>query len=133
MLKYVKRVMKNPITKQIKYYPMIAACTPITLKDVVALIEKTSTVSSADIKATIDSLEFVVIQALKDGKSVRLGDLGSFRPTITGVGVTNAKDVNANLIKDVRVRFTPSSRMRLELSTANVTFGEDKGGVADGE
>lgn len=35
MLKYIKRAMKNPISKQIKYYPMIAACTPITIKDVV--------------------------------------------------------------------------------------------------
>lgn len=64
MIKYVKRAMKNPISKQIKYYPMIAACTPITIKDVVAQIEKTSTVSSADIKATIDSLEFVVKSGL---------------------------------------------------------------------
>lgn len=133
MIKYVKRAMKKPISKQIKYYPMIAACTPITIKDVVAQIEKTSTVSSADIKATIDSLEFVVIQALKDGKSVRLGDLGSFRPTFTSNGVLNAKDVSATLIKDVRVRFTPSSKMRLELSTDNVSFSEEKGGVADGE
>ena len=52
----------------------------MTLDQIVELIEKRSTVTSADVKAVLDALQFEVRNALVDGKSVRLGDLGSLPP-----------------------------------------------------
>ena len=107
MIKYVIRAKKNPIAKNVKYYPQMAPTTPVTLAQIVKRIEKRSTVSSADVKAVLDALQYEVIDALQNGNSVRLGDLGSFRLSI----------------KAVNVQFTKSVAMRDALSPSGVEFG----------
>lgn len=126
MIKYVIRAKKNPIAKSVKYYPQIAPTTPVTLAQIVKRIEKRSTVSSADVKAVLDALQYEVIEALQNGNSVRLGDLGSFRLSIKANGSdtsAEAKKTGANAIKAVNVQFTKSTAMRDALSSSGVEFG----------
>lgn len=126
MVKYVIRAKKNPVTKEVKYYPQIAPVTPVTLAQIVKRIEKRSTVSSADVKAVLDALQYEVIEALQDGNSVRLGDLGSFRLSIKSNGsdtLDEARSKGAKAIKAVSVQFTKSVAMREALSPSNVAFG----------
>ena len=111
MINYIAQAKKNPQTKVLSYYAQIAPVTPLKLDDIVRRIEKTSTVSSADIKAVLDALQHEVIESLRAGNSVRLGDLGSFRATLSSSGVEAPEKVSAALIKSVRVRFTPGARM----------------------
>lgn len=61
MIKYVIRAKKNPIAKSVKYYPQMAPTTPVTLAQIVKRIEKRSTVSSTDVKAVLDALQYEVI------------------------------------------------------------------------
>ena len=125
MIKYVIRAKKNPIAKIVKYYPQIAPTTPVTLAQIVKRIEKRSTVSSADVKAVLDALQYEVIEALQSGNSVRLGDLGSFRLSIKANGSTTsdeARRTGANAIKAVNVQFTKSTAMRDALSPSGVEF-----------
>lgn len=116
MIQYVIREIRKPGTEDWKFYGQIAPVTPVTLTDITELIEKRSTVSSADIKAVLDALQFEVIQALKDGKSVRLGDLGSFRPTIKSEGAATAAAWNVDMVKSVNVRYTASGKIKKELA-----------------
>ena len=111
MINYIAQAKKNPQTKVLSYYAQIAPVTPLKLDDIVRRIEKTSTVSSSDIKAVLDALQHEVIEALRAGNSVRLGDLGSFRATLSSSGVETPENVSASLIKSVRVRFTPGAKM----------------------
>ena len=53
----------------------------MSLAQIVKRVEKRSTVSSADVKAVLDALQYEVMEALENGNTVRLGDLGSFRLT----------------------------------------------------
>lgn len=125
MIKYVIRAKKSPIAKSVKYYPQMAPTTPVTLAQIVKRIEKRSTVSSADVKAVLNALQYEVIDALQNGNSVRLGDLGSFRLSIKANGsVTSAeaKKVGANAIKAVNVQFTKSTVMKEALSPSNAEF-----------
>lgn len=125
MIKYVIRAKKNPIAKSVKYYPQIAPTTPVTLAQIVKRIEKRSTVSSADVKAVLDALQYEVIEALQNGNSVRLGDLGSFRLSIKANGSDSsdeARRTGANAIKAVNVQFTKSTAMRDALSPSTVEF-----------
>ena len=46
-------------------------------------IEKISTVSGADIRAVLYALTDVIPSMLADGKSVKLGEIGSFRASIS--------------------------------------------------
>lgn len=126
MIKYVLRAKKNLRTKEVKIYPQMAPTTPVTLAQIVKRIEKRSTVSSADVKAVLDALQYEVIEALQNGNSVRLGDLGSFRLTIKANGSETseeARKVGANAIKAVNVQFTKSTGMRDALSPSNLEFG----------
>jgi len=74
MIKYVIQVKKNPLKKEeVKFYPQAAPTTPVTLAQIVKRIEKRSTVSSADVKAVLDALQYEVIEALENGNTVRPG------------------------------------------------------------
>ena len=137
-IKYRIVERQNALTKTLQYYAQVEPVEPLTLQDIVEGIEKTSTVSSADIKAVLDALQFEVIRALKGGQSVRLGDLGSFRPTLTSRSALSAEAFTRDNLKGVRVQFTPSGRMRTELALDRVSVrlvtdetdaSDDEGGL----
>lgn len=69
-------------------------------------IEKESTVSAADIRAVLNALQSIVIGELQQGRSVRLGDLGSFHLTISGKYASTPEECDESYIKDVRVHFS---------------------------
>ena len=127
MIKYVIRSKKNPQKKDVvKYYPQMAPTTPLSLDQIIKRVEKRSTVSSADVKAVLDALQYEVIEALASGSTVRLGDLGSFRLTMKSEGAATAaeaKQKGAQLIKRVNVQFTKSTTRRDTLSVPLLDFG----------
>ncbi len=137
MLTYKVVERQNALTKQLQYYAQVSPVTPVTLDQIVELIEKRSTVTSADVKAVLDALQFEVRNALVDGKSVRLGDLGSFRPTLSSRSALSADAFLPANIKGVRVRYVPSAALKSDLkldrvSLRNVTpaaSGDDEGGL----
>lgn len=125
MIKYVIQEKKNPLTGEVKYYPQIAPATPMTVDQIIKRVEKRSTVSSADVKAVLDALQYEVIDALESGNTVRLGDLGSFRLTIKADGMATAaeaKKQGAKLIKQVNVQFTKSTAMRDAFEVQRLDF-----------
>lgn len=126
MIKYVIQAKKNPLKKnEVKYYPQAAPTTPVTLAQIVKRIEKRSTVSSADVKAVLDALQYEVIDALENGNTVRLGDIGSFRLTIKAEGAATAaeaKTKGVKLIKKVNVQFTKSTAMRDSFDIRSLDF-----------
>lgn len=127
MIKYVIRSKVNPRKREeVKYYPQMATTSPLTLAQIIKRVEKRSTVSSADVKAVLDALQYEVIEALASGSTVRLGDLGSFRLTIKADGTdtaAEAKKLGAQLIKRVNVQFTKSTTMRDTLAPHLLEFG----------
>ena len=110
------------MTRQKLFYAQVADVKPVTLDKIVDLIEKRSTVSSADVKAVLDALQYEIKNALEDGKSVRLGDLGSFRPTIASRSAGSAEEFLPSNIKAVRVQFTPSSKLKSDLAIDRVSI-----------
>ena len=126
MIKYVIQGKRNPLDRsQMKYYAQMASTTPVTLDQIIKRIEKRSTVSSADVKAVLDALQYEVIDALESGNSVRLGDLGSFRLTLQSDGVASqeeAKKLGARIIRQVNVQFSKSTSMRDALVLDRLSF-----------
>ena len=132
MINYIAQAKKNPQTKTLSYYAQIAPVTPLKLDDIVRRIEKTCTVSSADIKAVLDALQHEIVESLRAGNSVRLGDLGSFRATLSSSGVEAPENVSASLIKSVRVRFTPGAKMNEIFGNLKVlSFNRVEGVIKD--
>ena len=58
--------------------------------------------TETDCLAVLNELETEVITAAHNGNSVRLGKLGSFRPTISSRGALTAADAKVSNVKAVR-------------------------------
>lgn len=79
-------------------------------------IEKISTVSGADIRAVLYSIVDVVPDLLSNGNIVTIGDLGSFRVSISSDGSDTAEEVNASNIKKAKILFRPGKKFKTMLN-----------------
>ena len=117
MLTYHVIRRKNIKTGDILYYPQLVTAAADDRAKIIERIEKKCTLASADVKAVVDALEVEIIDCLQQGRSIRLGDLGSFRPSLRcGKGVSDEQSVSPAMIKRVHIVFHPSSRIRRALS-----------------
>ena len=119
MITYKIVEKKKPGTQDFKYYGQIATVKPMGIRELCKKVAHATTATPSDVKAVIDAMEYEIIEAIKDGKSVRLGTLGSFRPTIKSEGAESAATWATNMIKSVNVRFTQGSEMKRALHIGN--------------
>lgn len=126
MIRYKIVSRKNPSTKAEKFHPALVPPAPIDSQKIIDRIEKKCTLASSDIKAVVDALEVEFIDALRDGNAVRLGDLGSFRPSLRSKGVEKKEDVNASQITRMHVVFVPALRVKraLDVKTGHLQFAK---------
>jgi predicted histone-like DNA-binding protein len=119
MIKYNVIPRKNPINKVVKYYAQMAPVNPITLNEVAEAIASNCTVTLHDCKAVLSALQEQIALNLRNGNSVRLGDLGSFHAIIKCRGASTIEDFSAGNINGLKVSFKMSSPMRYMLSKQN--------------
>lgn len=120
MIQYKISSVKSPKTGLKVYFPTIVQSGTLTLGEVAGRIAKRSTMHTADIKAVLSALEGVAGDALANGHTVRLGDLGSFRLTCAATGgEDDAANVTAKHVSRLRIRFTPSGAMQRMLRDTN--------------
>ena len=119
MIKYTLISRKNPITKEYMYHAAGVPVNPIGLDEIAEEISGKCTVTSHDIKAVISALEEVTFKHLRNGNSVRLGDLGSFHARISSSGTLTEEEFSPTNLRGIKVRFMPSSKLRFELSLEN--------------
>lgn len=84
------------------------------------LICSRSTLSSADVKAVLDSLGWAMDLELSSGNVVQLGEFGNFRMSINSEGTDTLEEFNASKIKGARIVFFPGST--LQATRREVTF-----------
>lgn len=92
------------------YFPQaVTVGKPVETKEVAERLSQISTVSRSDVAAVLGDLPAVLADLMKQGKSVRLDGLGTFRLTLDTEGVENEADFDLQKqIKAVRVQFTPA-------------------------
>lgn len=125
MISYKIVEKKKPGTQDFKYYGQISTVKPMGIRELCKKVAHATTATPSDVKAVIDAMEYEIVEAVKDGKSVRLGTLGSFRPTISSEGAESEATFAANMIKSVNVRFTQGAEMKKALKLgagSEVTF-----------
>ena len=123
MIKYQVLPRRNMRTNQVKYYAQIANTSPVNLDVITELVQAQSTVSAADVKAVLAQLQVIVQEQLRNGRSIRLGDLGSFRPTLSSTRSDTAAAFKATHIKRVNVVFVPSAYIQKDLKIGVVNGG----------
>ena len=89
-----------------------------TLEKLTKGVEKSSTVSGADIRAVLYASVEEVCDALSESNIVRFGDLGSFRVSLSSEGKDTPEQVTEASIKNARIVFTPSTKLKAMLASA---------------
>lgn len=100
------------IEEQERYILRNTTVSPVDYEEFIDELVAESTVTRHDVKAVVSALEEFIVRALKNGYTVRLGDLGSFRATITSTGQDSAEDVSKDTITAIRVQFTEGTLVR---------------------
>lgn len=118
MIKYVKvkrdiHVGQNPGER---YVARLFRNLDLTLDDIAATISNSTTISYADVLATLKALEIEISKAVLNGSTVKLGYLGSFVPTIRAKSQLDADKVDATTITRFTCRFMPSVSFKHTLS-----------------
>ena len=102
-----------------KYYAQAQASGDVNIREMSERIQQTCTVTKADVFAVLVSMEDVIIDALKAGEIVRLGDLGSFQIGVSGKGTLTEEEYDSSLIKKARINFRPGIALSGMLTTLN--------------
>lgn len=95
------------------YYAQAKASGESSLDYLCTMISARSSISSADTKAVLDSLVFMILNELREGRIVRLGELGSFRATFGSDGVADPTVFNAStMIRTPKFSFLPGKLLK---------------------
>ena len=108
MLKFKPTARKAP-NKDIVYSPQTVLDGYVSVDQLAEEISDSCTVNEADVLAVLRALQKHMYAHLRLGHSVRLGDVGSFRPAVYGKSAATPAEVTADSINGVRIRFRPSS------------------------
>lgn len=112
MLKYHVVSRKNPLNGSVKYYGQMATPESLDIEAISKRIADNCTLTRHDIVACLSAFQEQMIYSLLEGKSVKLGDLGTFRVTISSEGQEFEKDFKASSIKSLHIRFYPAPRLK---------------------
>ena len=107
-----------------KYYAQVQSNGDVSLREMCERIQQSCTVTKADVHAVLVALEDVIVDALKGGEIIRLGDLGTFRVSLSSKGALTEKEYNTSLITRARILFRPGTILSEAL--ANLTYSKLK-------
>lgn len=91
----------------------------LNLKGLIQRVAMDQSVFSEDIaRGVIDRLTVTMVELLQSGTSVKWDKLGTFRPTVESVGVSEPTDYNVNTdVKGIHVRFIPENAKGEEITS----------------
>ncbi len=108
-----------------KWYPVQHTLELMDETSVAAQVADETTLNPAEALMAIRQLRKVVLRALLDGKSVKLGDWGTFQVRLSTDGAATKEALTAANVKQVRINFQPGSEMKAALQKATFVWGED--------
>ena len=100
----------------IKYYATPHYTGKTDLADISRRVSDGSTLTETDVVAVLTRVVNTIGEQLKEGKIVQLGNLGSFRISISSQGETSADEVSALSIRNSKVLFRPSAVFNTRLA-----------------
>ncbi|CAL2107189.1 HU-HIG domain-containing protein [Tenacibaculum sp. 190524A02b] len=110
-MKYKLIERANPRDRSLpnKWYASPVNSGKVTEKSIAKEIASRSSLTAGDVMNVLQNFLDLLPNHLIDGKSVKLGDFGSFRISFSSTGVETKEDFTTDKIKGRKVIFTPSS------------------------
>ena len=87
----------------------------VDLDTIAESISQSTTITYADVIATLKALEIEISKAILNGSAVKLNYLGSFIPTINAQSQLEIDTCDASSIKRFSCRFYPSTKFKHNL------------------
>ena len=112
---------KNPgdVNAPEKFYASTISMGSVDLRKMAEKISYQSTLTPGDCYNVLSALEKNVIDELSEGKIVRLGELGTFRLSVSSEGKETEGEFTSNSIKKKRILFLPSKGLKEMLRNLN--------------
>lgn len=101
------------------YHPQVVIIGNVGLNDLAKEVAELSSLSTGDVKNTIDNLITVMTRHLQSGESVSLDGLGSFSASLRslGSGVETADDVTVSAAR-LKINFRPATTRNSDRTVA---------------
>lgn len=137
--KLVKRAAKpGDKTSGTKYYAVTKNNGFTDMETLCSHITERSTVSSADVKAVLDNLNYILDVELRAGRIVQLGEFGNFRISVGSEGSDEAKAFSTSMLRRPKIVFTPGAALRgtknnITFQRANSDRQKENGGENTGD
>ena len=98
-----------------RYVARLVRNTDVDLDSIAESISNSTTISYADVLATLKALEQEISRNILNGSAVKLGYLGAFIPQINAKSQLDADKVDASTITRFSCRFYPSVKFKHNL------------------
>ena len=118
MIPYKVIPRKSPKDRSVKYYG-VQHTRQMSEQDFVERIVQKNTVTRADVLAVIASIREELVYSIRNGNSVTLPEIGTFGFTIKTRGAETKAKFVADNIKQLLVRFKPSSTLKYDVQVGN--------------
>jgi len=119
LIKAVERA--NPQNRdEKKFYATVATRGMIDLDGLAGVISEFSSLSRGDIYSVLLNLLDAIPKELLDGKTVKLGKLGTMSLNVDCEGVATAEEVTGDIVKSVHVVFRPSQELKDDLDKFSI-------------
>jgi predicted histone-like DNA-binding protein len=126
-MKYKLIWRANPQDRsQQKLYAAPVSDGTVSKSDLAKEIIAASSLSKGDVSNVIECILEVIPKYLLMGKSVNLGEIGSFRISFSSEGVDDEADFNVGKIDGVKIIFTPSTELKKQLNDIHFELDEIK-------
>ena len=118
----IPRINPRDRESEPKFYAQARMSGEVSLREMCDRIQQSCTVTKADVHAALVAMEDVFVDALKGGEIIRLGDLGTFRVSLSSKGSLTEKEYTSSLITKSRIIFRPGSVLSDALT--NLSFSK---------
>jgi len=111
----------TPLTQTNKSYYTARACkrSLVGLDEIAELLSLRSTLSKADVFATLIALTEAIPEYLLNNQSVQLGDLGTVSLHLSSKSESTPEDVTWRSIKELKVQFRAGKEIKKSLKSAH--------------
>lgn len=121
-LKPVQR--RNPLKpdEAMKWYPVQNTVKMVDESEVAELIADETTLNPMEAQMAIRQLRKIVQRLLLDGKSVKLGNWGSFNVSLNTEGAATKDALTARNVKSVNINFQPGDELKAAMQKADFVW-----------
>jgi len=123
-LKYVvtKQIFGFDETKKEKYVARQVMTGQVNFKKLCTQISQICGAHRGTVQLVISGMVDVLVNNLDDGKSVQLGEFGTFRPAIRARAADDKEKANVDSIYRRRITFTPGAALKDVMNKASISL-----------